>query len=306
MACGLLAVERVRLRRLIVICFALTSGCANYDPPCAPQGDSHRRFVLDSFKLPMNTSEFSLDLNLDGKPDNQLGGVLSAADQGGALSQQLVDQGIASGTFKLTLDLQSTDPTFDRAEGATVLLSDGGNGGTFCGSAARGTYLSNSGISEERPVEFQLTLPFFDNATLPVTAAHIEFSVEGSRLASGRLNGAVRSEDFQRIAIPGIASRLTDQVRVGDALAANIQSLFDNGGVDEGCNGACRNPDGTCGKAMNGIIEECEVRTHPVVKNVIAPDVDLFDRDGRYRPNPDNTGKDSLSMGVAFTAVEVP
>ena len=41
------------------------------------------------------------------------------------------------------------------------------------------------------------------------------------------------------------------------------------------------------------------------VKGVIGPDVQMFADDGvTYRPNPANTHKDSVSVGIAFTAVD--
>jgi hypothetical protein len=36
---------------------------------------------------------------------------------------------------------------------------------------------------------------------------------------------------------------------------------------------------------------------------VLAPDVQIYDANGNYAPNPLNTVKDSLSVGIGFTAV---
>jgi hypothetical protein len=65
----------------------------------------------------------------------------------------------------------------------------------------------------------------------------------------------------------------------------------------------CQNLDGSCAKAKDGIISDCEVATNGIMRNLLAPDVQMFDAAGNYHPNPSNTSPDSLSIGYAFTAV---
>jgi hypothetical protein len=36
---------------------------------------------------------------------------------------------------------------------------------------------------------------------------------------------------------------------------------------------------------------------------VMASDIPLFDANGNYAPSPNPTNKDSMSLGVAFTAI---
>ena len=50
-------------------------------------------------------------------------------------------------------------------------------------------------------------------------------------------------------------------------------------------------------------IDVCEVATAGLIQNVLAPDIQMFDANGNYHPNPDNTHKDSLSLGLGFSAV---
>jgi hypothetical protein len=45
------------------------------------------------------------------------------------------------------------------------------------------------------------------------------------------------------------------------------------------------------------------VATNQIVANLLAPDVQIYDANGGYAPNKNNTTKDSLSVGVAFLAV---
>jgi hypothetical protein len=287
----------VRLALLIVA----LAGCSPPEPDCVLRGNLRRRFVLESFTLPRDRTEHTVDLNDDGDPDNQLGNIVGFLVQAGIPAQQVVDDAIADGRFRPVLVSTTTDPSYRLAEGSGVEFASG----LFCGTARNGLYGSDDGISEERPVEFFLALPFFDDAVMRITSGRILFSIQGTRI-SGRLNGAIAPDVLAAIAHPSVARRLTDEIRRDPRASFVMQtlSLFDNGGLDEGCMGGCRNSDGTCGTKMNRVIETCEVSTNSIVKNIGAPDVDLFDEELRYRPDRDNRGKDSVSMGVAFTAVE--
>jgi hypothetical protein len=292
------------MRALFIL--GLVVGCSPPPvPDCGLRGNFHRSYVIDTFRVPLSRTDFALDLNGDGRRDNQLGNVLGSAEQAGAQSQLRVDQAISQGLFKPTIMLTSTDPAARHARGAGVVFVDTAGHATFCGSLENGQFVSDDGVSEHRPVELNLRLPFFDDVVLPVTAAHIRFTIDDKRLLLGQLNGASIAKVFVDTALPGVAARLDEKVQSTVEDNSNILSLFDNGGADEGCNGACRNRDGSCGVRGNKRIEQCEVRTNSIIKNVSAPDVDLFDENNQYRPNPDNTGKDSLSMGIGFTAVEV-
>jgi len=84
-----------------------------------------------------------------------------------------------------------------------------------------------------------------------------------------------------------------------------IEAIFDVGDGAKG--GPCTDPDYSPGQegdaAKDGVISSCEVATNSLIKNVLAPDVQIFDSSGNYHPNAANTDKDSLSIGVGFTAV---
>ena len=81
-------------------------------------------------------------------------------------------------------------------------------------------------------------------------------------------------------------------------------AIFDDGGRAEAlCGGACQNLDKSCAVAHDGTIGDCEIATNGLLQNLLAPDVQLFDAAGNYHPNPANTTKDSLSVGLGFTAV---
>ncbi len=121
-------------------------------------------------------------------------------------------------------------------------------------------------------------------------------------LMNGELQGSVKEQDVQTIVVPAIAKLLTETVmqNPGTPTSMQILQLFD---VGDGNGGTCTNPDGTMGKPGDGIISPCEVAMNNIIQNVLAPDVQIYDANGNYAPNPANTNRDSLSLAVGFKAV---
>jgi hypothetical protein len=140
-----------------------------------------------------------------------------------------------------------------------------------------------------------------------------QFENSGSSLVSGQLNGAIRETDLTNVVIPAIATQfnLTAHTTPCAGVCLTLLQIFDTGGApdptcgvtDAGAATSCRNPDNTCAKGRDGIISICEVATNGLMKNVLAPDVALFDANGNWHPDPTNTKRDSLSVGFGFTAV---
>jgi len=71
---------------------------------------------------------------------------------------------------------------------------------------------------------------------------------------------------------------------------------------------SCRNPGygdrpSMCAQPCDGIFDTCEVSTDMLMKNLLAPDIQLFAADGvTWAPSPDSQKKDSLFFGFGFTA----
>ena len=59
-------------------------------------------------------------------------------------------------------------------------------------------------------------------------------------------------------------------------------------------------PDGSLGDL---IIDVCEVSENSIIQNVLAPDLQSYDANGNYAPQRLAMKKDSLSIGLGFTAV---
>jgi hypothetical protein len=227
-------------------------------------------------------------------------------------------------------------PKYDGTDAFTVDTTIGG--GSFKGVISNGAYNSNSPVSatDATQVVVNVQLPLVAGSapiTLKVNGGHIQFTRMGDGLMKGQLNGAIKSSDVQMTIIPAVAKLLSDKVASGSGMMSTNQQIldiFDTGGQDcsmtNPCTGqpnpttasGCMNTDGTpscknytgpdagmCAKKGDKIISTCEVATNSIIKNVLAPDVQMFSDDGtHYMPSAANMHKDSLSLGLAFTAVK--
>jgi hypothetical protein len=295
--------------------------------------------VARSYTLPQSKADFALDLNGDGKLDNQWGNIIGALAAQNLDPQGGVDQALAAGqlvllfdqtgatltddgctrvTFSNGVNHAGSPPLFDGSDVFTVDTSQAP--GTFTGSAAGGAFNSPAPATATAATETEIMLPLpilFGAQTTPshLYGAHLQFTRVGDNLMKGQINGAMKESDVQNNMIPAIAVLLTQRVQANPNTPTSMQllNIFDTGGKPlpgDGCNTTCKNhaPGAAdfnqCAIAGDGIISTCEVATNSIIKNVLAPDVQMFAADGvTYMPSAANTAKDSLSVGVAFTAV---
>lgn len=278
------------------------------------------KYVLNQIMLPMQRSDYAMDLNGDGHLDNQLGNIIGAVESQGLDAQTAVGVAIQAGSALHLVSLDATDPALmnDPNAGAGLWVAKSmapdfsGQGkfaidnaypaSKFTGRLDAGHFSSENPVMTMKPVHATLKLPLagVTPIVLPINGAHIQFDAQSGnppRLVSGQLHGSIKNSDVQGKIIPAVAMALNAQVQAnpGSPNTMQLLALFDTGG--------CANPNGTMAKANDGKIDVCEVSTNQIIQNVLAPDVQIYDANGNYAPNPANTKKDSLSMGVAFTAV---
>jgi hypothetical protein len=204
----------------------------------------------------------------------------------------------------------------------------------FAGPIVSSKFVSAATATTQSPVTAHISLPLVPTADpLPLTVygAHVEYTYSPTGL-TGTLNGAIRKTDIDQQVIPKLADIFNTRIQVdltGSGLTATdkqILKVFDDGGVGKGdstCPStavaggtpmpACRNHTfpginnpGRCAKAGDKVIDECEVASSPIIPVVFQPDVQLFAADGvTWMPNPNATAnqKDSLSLGIQFSAV---
>ena len=286
--------------------------------------------------VPQQRSDYAIDLNGDGRVDNQLGNIIGALTGQGLDVQSGVDMATADGTLVLLMSETSTDATFQTDSCATAnvqlgqsvtnpdfsgsghfTVDSGQQGGMFNGPIKVGKFSSAPPSTTKTPVSLTILLPLVAGAApvkLVVQGAHLQFTRDASgKVTGGQLNGGILETDVQMNIIPNVAEILSNKLMNDNPQTSTdtqIASIFDNGGkADPACSaGTCKNPSygprpGMCAAAKDNVIDTCEVSTAGLIQNVLAPDVQLFDANGKYAPNKDNTTKDSLSLGLAFTAV---
>ena len=295
---------------------------------CAPAGGALRaQYVWNAVAVPMQRSQYALDLNGDGRVDNQFGNIYGALAGQNLDVQNDATQAVTSGQSLTLIDAHADDFSDDACaasdvEQANAMASPDFSGaghftvdaaalpGHFAGTFSAGTFSSLPlPQSAATPVIMTLKVPLLGAIiAVPLVGAHVQYTrAANGTVTGGQLNGAIRNSDVKNVLIPALAASLTAQVQVTplDARAMELLAIFDNGGKsDAACaDGTCQNPDGSCAVKGDNKIDICEVATAGLIQNVLAPDVQMFDLNGNYHPSPDNTNKDSLSIGLGFHAV---
>jgi hypothetical protein len=296
------------------------------------------QYVFDTILLPLQQTDYAMDLVGDGHPVNQFGSFVAALIQENLMPQAALDASLQSGQNNMLLGESSSDASFQhdscaaasvQAGAATTMPPTAGASYTATGSPSRfAGPITNGGFSSappattKMPVSLPLLLPLFGPTPITVVGAHLQFSFVNGRVVMGQINGGIRKSDIDTIVIPALAKTLESKILAdqGRLTSADmfILSLFDIGGVAgpapagcaTTCARGCQNPSGVanacgCAAAGDGVIDECEVAASSLTHNLVMPDIQLFDADGNYKPNPNPTAmsKDSVSIGIAFTAV---
>ena len=306
-------------------------------------GSQKAQYVVSRLQVPPTEKDFAIDLNGDGRIDNQLGSIISVLASEGLNAQSSMDSAVNNGDVLILVDQLSDDPNFSNDAASEIGVSVGmkttpdfsGKGvftvnsddprAPFYGKIVDDKFNSNAPSTSKHPTQVTLNLPFIPNAApvaLVLNGAHAQFSRNSDgtiaqtcgatgNLACGSLQGAIKMEDVQNRIIPSIATYLNTRIGPNPTDSSNKQilSLFDTGGTaNAACNGTCKNPDagdrpGQCAVVGDNIVDSCEVGTSQIVMGVLNADVQMFDDSGNYAPNPKNTKKDSISLGIGFTAV---
>ena len=286
-------------------------------------GGTQAQYVVDHLLLPTSNKDYARDLNGDKRADNQLGAIIGVILSYFPDLQATVDETVAEGSLIVLLDQMSSDATFqsDECAGASVYLGqkatvkpnfDGNDtlavdttipSGAFKGAITSGTFRSNDPITSKVPVTYSLKLAIIPGAPpldLSLTGAYVQFTRSGDKVTAGQLNGAIPGDTVKTSIIPAVATLLNDQVqqKPTDSSSETILQLFD------AMTTPCTNPDGTTSVGGDKKIGTCEVAENSIIKNVLAPDVQLFDATGAYKPSAENKTRDSLSLGLGFSAVK--
>lgn len=282
--------------------------------PGAHASPHSRSHAVDRIDLPRSSAEaasFAIDVNGDGSRDNAFGNVLVVLS--GSLQLDFyagTASAVAAGQVVHLVELRSRDADFTvdpAAEAGWYVgeptlappLFDGTDNfryeaiyppGNFFASLTAGGFVSANPVTTNAPVDVTVVLRIGTNPmALPMQGARLEFTTTPSGLAEGQLNGSIRTADIEVNFVPALASALDQVVQddPGSDIAMTLLQIFDHDPAD-------------------GMIGFDEVRAHPLIVGLLAPDVQIRDANGNYAPNPANSTPDALSFGFGFTAISSP
>jgi hypothetical protein len=344
------------MKRLACASLIALSGCGGGGGETTMATGTFTYYVVDKLNAPMQRTDYSIDLNGDAHPDNQLGNIVGALAAQNLAVQDAIDKATSDGSIVLLISVQATDLTNASDVGANLYLGaktmmpdfSSGMGmfavdstqapGNFLGKIMATKFSSNDPVTTTKPVTIHVKLPLITGTApvdLPVNGAHIQFNTGSDPttmkpgLINGSLQGSIKDSDVKGNIIPAVASLLTTKLNPTDLGMActkdadcassghcdtgtmkcalsdatkQIGSIFDTGVDPTMC--MCTDAAGVMSVANDGKITPCEVQCNMIIMNVLAPDVQIFDASGNYAPNKANTMKDSLSLGLGFTATQ--
>lgn len=275
-----------------------------------PEGERHA-YVVDSVTLPSSASQaLSLGMDLDGdelgRTDNALGQVLSAVygyyagDIDGPLAAMIND-----GRILHVLELQTRSLENADGVGATVFIAndrDDDAADNFSGfepftidesvvtRSMRGELVGGNLSVSLGSIPLEIAMPGVDEpGVLRLEAVRIEATVTSERIV-GKIGGVLRDEGIEDLLT--LVHAAAEATIARDCVGANCEpdsagefyrDLFDR---DE-----------------DHLVSYEELSDSNIIKSLLAPDVDLYNDAGSLTCGGGDGVKDSLSVGVGFTAV---
>ncbi|MCS6913530.1 MAG: hypothetical protein RMK29_09070 [Myxococcales bacterium] len=296
-------------------------------PACTGE---RRQYASSALVLPTSTQRFEIDFDGDGRPDNQLRRILSTLTGLGLDLQTPVDMAVRDGLVVALMALEA--PGLRDAACASVRLNtatpagpgdprpryDGtdrfkvpaGQPTTHLEGTIAAGQLNTTGPTRlpENAPRLELRLPLL-GAELPLTlyGVHVQGTVLVAGISQGEIHGVIHKDDVDQQVIPALANLATQLIRsdplspMADTLVRLLEDPVGNAASRAKCMVAadcCQKPEHrkTC-----KILPD-EVRTNPIVGNLIAPDVQVFS--GRlWKPVPGGRDRNGLSVGLGFAAV---
>lgn len=289
-------------------------------PACKPQGPV-RKAVVDQFTMPTTGEPCAADLDGDGKADNALIAVIGTLKALSFDLQRSADTLVKTGELLQLVSLQTEDafsascanvtlqkgvrpvmpPVLDGSD--KLQIDSAQSAAVLLGKIAGGT-LTTPLPAEQKPdkvAKLELALPsgFGGNLPLPLQGVHISGLSRSNGLVRGELHGTVKAEDVQARTIPAIAQALTSFIQQQPNTPAT-QQVIKTFETKEKCDKSpmlcCKTSPTTCQ------ITPDEVRDNGLVQVLLQPDVQMYS-DGRWAPVARGGARDSVSIGLCFTAV---
>lgn len=303
------------LRSLLTPSLLLAAACGGGDDdgPLTPEGEYYP-MVVDSVVTPASSAEASdlgLDIDGNGRVDNQLGMVLATLGTQGLEVKPQLEEAVATGSLVLLAEVQTTDFTSAPAAGLTVYIGDPDQitpapctDDTMldtCGQHLMGT--GSFAISADSPTNGTVAGPFVGGRfnggpgqvrlqlSLTEGAAPVNLDLIGARaelrgvsadgITDGIIAGAITEEDINTKVLPAVVELLVPSIEEDcEPVGAECNCVADSTG------------DGVL--ALFDDNDDCmvtvmEIQENGLVGTLLAPDVVI-------------DGKPSISLGVGISA----
>jgi hypothetical protein len=338
------AVHSSTIAALLMATLSLTLGACGDDDDDGDDDDvptidaggqqTYTHYVNDAIKAPQNNQETrDYALNIDGdaqnRPDNALGGILSALKTNGVDIQTSVTDSINSGDLVLLHSVKAKSLTADAAATWQVYL------GTALGSEPKFDGTDTFTIDPQSPddgilngaitagefnggpgdVTIQLALTTGAPIKVKLVGTRIKATVKADGCSDGVLGGGITKEELDGSVIPGIVTLMNNSIKDDGAngpLACETNNdpvcVPNPAGKATSCDTVRKVCVSSTSKTILGLfdannnveITEEEVKNAVIIKALLAPDVDLLNASGAFEPGVDGK-KDSLSVGIGFT-----
>lgn len=295
-------------------------------------GDSSK-LATDALKLPTAGKSYAYDMDGDGVAENQLKNLLNIVSSQINL-QESVNEAVTKGQAVLLFDVKSPSTADAMCSGITIGLAkppamppkyDGSDmfmlgdimGVKLYGSIKAGklgtTPPKDQTAATEQKIEIRLPLGS-GGMELPLVlhAAHVEGTIatEGGvlRVKDGALHGVISKTDIDNKIVPligDIITKLINDEAKKDPNSNTIKTLVGLFEKSPYSKTKCMSDAMKC-CATNPTtckIEKQEIIDSPI-GGVLAPDVEVFDAQGNWKPVAKGKNPNGMSVGLGFTSVK--
>lgn len=294
-------------------------------------GDSSK-LATDALKLPTAGKSYAYDIDGDGVAENQLKNLLNIVSSQINL-QDSVNDAVAKGQAVLLVDLKAPSTKDATCAGITLGLAktpamppkfDGSDmfmlgdimGVKLYGSLTAGklgtTPPKDQTADTEQKIEIRLPLSMGMELPLVLHAAHVEGTValENNvlRIKDGALHGVISKDDIDNKIVPLIGDIITNLIHEEakkDPMSNTIKTLVGLFEKSAYSKTKCMSDAMKC-CATNPLtckIEKQEIIDSPI-GGVLAPDVEVFDAAGKWKPVAKGKNPNGMSVGLGFTGVK--
>ncbi|MSP61150.1 MAG: hypothetical protein EXR72_12560 [Myxococcales bacterium] len=176
----------------------------------------------------------------------------------------------------------------DSTVGVAFFGEPGADAATVGGTLGGGAFISNRTRFTRLPVTATVYLPLYtdsDPIAFPLVGLEIELRPDGAGF-TGVLHGAIRAADLDGPLLDAAWRGFLQMIAAHPDEHRMAVEVYD---VDH-----------------DGMVSLAEFRANALTRNVLTPDVRLFDDAGRWRSSPVCCVRDALSVGFGFHAVPAP